>query len=530
LLVGALVAVAFGQLAAVLASLGAAALGTWVALGTMGATGTPLSLSTVTLPSILLALGCAYVMHVLTAARTLREPAAITAAIARVTRPIAISGLTTVIGFLAMSTVRIGAIRELATIGAIGVLSVLAAALTFAPAVLSLRPLGDRGGRLDWWIRGVLTRRLVSFAVERPRTILASWLVLGAVFGVGAANLKVETDIILWFPSGTPIRDSYEAIRARLSGITPMNVMIESEQGRAVTEPDVLAAVDALARHLEGLPEVGRALSVADPLGQIHAGFIGEADAELPDNRPLIEQYLVLLGSVPQLRDLISDDRMGANVLLRVDVNGSRQLLAVGDEVARWWREHGPADFSVQTTGIMYEFGRAEEEIAQGQLRGLGLAFAAIGVIFLALFRRPGPALAPFLPNALPLLMTYGFMGLVGIPLDAATVCIGSVALGIAVDDTVHVALGYRAARESGVHPQAALHLALHRVLPALMLTTIAIASGFAVLGLSEFTMVRHFGLVTAGMVVLCLLADATLLPVLLLAMEPKRSASTPPS
>ena len=530
LLVGLLVAIAFGHLTGVLASLGAAALGTWLALGTMGATETPLSLSTVTLPSILLAMGCAYVMHVLTAARSLREPAEIAAAIARVARPIAISGLTTVIGFLAMSSVRIGAIRELATIGAIGVLAVLAAALTFAPAVLSLRPLGDHGGRLDGWIRGALTRRLVSLAVGWPRAIVACWLVLGAVFAVGATNLRVETDIILWFPTGTPIRDSYEAIRARLSGITPMNVLIESEDGRAVTEPEVLGAVDALAQYLEGLPEIGRALSVADPLRQIHGGFAGLPDAGLPDNRPLTEQYLLLLSSLPQLRDVIRDDRLGANVLLRVDVNGSRRLLSVADEVERWWRENGAAGFTARTTGIMYEFGRAEEEIAQGQLRGLGLAFAAIAVIFLVLFRRPGLAVAPFLPNALPLLMTYGFMGLVGIPLDAATVCIGSVALGIAVDDTVHVAVSYRAARDSGVHPQAALHLALHRVLPALILTTIAIGIGFAVLGLSEFTLVRHFGLETAGMVVLCLLADVTLLPVLLLAVEARRRESAPPS
>ena len=98
------------------------------------------------------------------------------------------------------------------------------------------------------------------------------------------------------------------------------------------------------------------------------------------------------------------------------------------------------------------------------------------------------------------------------------------------MDDTVHVAVGYRAARDSGVHPQAALHLALHRVLPALILTTFAIAVGFAVLGLSEFTLVRHFGLVTAGMVVLCLLADTTLLPVLLLAADRKQRLPAPPS
>jgi hypothetical protein len=312
------------------------------------------------------------------------------------------------------------------------------------------------------------------------------------------------------------VREDYEAIRGRLSGITPMNVLVESRDGHAVTEPVALGAIDALARWLEEQPEVGRALSVADPLRQLHAGFSGRADAGLPEGRALVEQYLLLLGSVEALRDVIHDDRRSANVLLRVDVNGSQRLLAVAERVRSWWREHGAPGFDAHVTGIMYEFGRAEEEIAWSQIRGFASALVAIAAVLVAVFRSAWASFAALVPNAAPMLVFFGFMGLARIPLDAATVCIGSIALGIAVDDTVHLALGYRDERALGRGPRAALDATLGRVLPAVVTTTVAIALGFAVLGASGFTLIRHFGLVTAALVVVCLVADLTLLAPLL--------------
>ena len=133
-------------------------------------------------------------------------------------------------------------------------------------------------------------------------------------------------------------------------------------------------------------------------------------------------------------------------------------------------------------------------------------------------------AVGALVPNVLPLAATYGFMGMVGIPLDAATVCVGCIALGIAVDDTIHITTGYGEQRAAGRTVEDALQRTLGRVLPPVVFTTIAIAAGFAVLGLSEFTLVRNFGLVTAAMVVLCLVADLTLLPVVLRGVERMRS------
>jgi len=109
-------------------------------------------------------------------------------------------------------------------------------------------------------------------------------------------------------------------------------------------------------------------------------------------------------------------------------------------------------------------------------------------------------------------------MGLAGVALDAATVCLGSLALGIAVDDTIHVVTAYRDGIALGCKPIEALDRCFERVLPALALTTVIIATGFGVLALSEFTLIRNLGLMTSGLVALCLLADVTLLPALLVA------------
>jgi hypothetical protein len=289
-----------------------------------------------------------------------------------------------------------------------------------------------------------------------------------------------------------------------------------------VTEPAVLGAVDALTAHLAAQPEVGKALSVADPLRQLHGGFLDDASQPLPEGTALVEQYLLLLESVEQLEDLITGDRRAANILVRADDNGSAHLLAIADKVEAWWSEHGPPGFRATTTGIMYEFGRSTDEVSLGQIRGLLFALAAVGAVLFAIYRQAPLALVALLPNAVPVVMIFGTMGLLGIPLDAGTVLIGSFALGVAVDDTIHVVSAFHA--EAGQVPvREALERGLRRVLPALVYTTVTISLGFAVLALSHFSFTRNVGVLTAGVMGICLLADLTLLPALLLRLEGSR-------
>ncbi|NNL65618.1 MAG: MMPL family transporter, partial [Myxococcales bacterium] len=519
-LMGLLLWVAFRSPVALVIPALTAGLGAWLILGLMGAVGEPITLTAMILPSVLLALGCAYVMHVLVAARGVAEPDALVREIAEVTPAILLSGLTTAVGFFAITTIRIDAIRALGGYGGVGVLVVLAASLTVAPALLRLFPLSDRGAPLDGVIRKRLAPALLAGLVRHRAAVMLSWALLLLASGVGVARIHVETDAVRWWPPGSEMRNHYDAIRDRLSGISPMNVVIESHEGRRVIEPDVLPRIDALATHLASLPDVGKVVSIADPLRQLHGGFIDDPGQPLPEGEDLVAQYLLLLDSVEPVQDAVSFDRSAANVLLRLDDNGSRRLLEVAHEAESWWRRNGAEGFEARVTGIMYEFARSEETIAWGQIRGLSLAIAAIGAILLLVFRSLPIAGIALVPNLASLGVIYGLMGLLGVPLDAGTVCMGTLALGIAVDDTIHVVDRYRRGRAAGAGARAALADTYHHVLPALIYTSVAIALGFLALALSEFLLTRNLGLVTSVVVVICLVADTTLLPAVLLGQK----------
>jgi len=486
-------------------------------LEVMGALGFPFTMLSMLLPSVLLALGCAYVMHLLVACRGISEPSQLEHAVLSVARPTALSGITTSLGFLAVSAAPIQAIQDMGLLGATGVFFTTAAALTLAPALLRLAPRPEHDAAWDTWIERRLAPFVMGFVWTRRRTIVGCWGAFLVIFGWGLFKLKLETDVVHWFPEDTQIRRDYDEIRERLAGVSPINIVLEarSESDTAVS-PETLTRIAGLQAYLESLPEVGRAISIADPLRQLHGGFLDDPTQPVPDSAPLIAQYLLLLDSVDQIDDLLTPDHRQANILLRMDHNGSSRLLSIAEQAERWWAEHGSSEIDASATGIMFEFARSEDAITRGQLMGLMLALFAIGLILISVIRSPRTAAIALVPNAIPLVMVFGFLGLIGVPLDAGIVCLGSLALGIAVDDTTHIVLRYQDGVQRGEHPERALNHAFQSVLPAVVLSTLAVSLGFVVLGFSEFTLTRNLGLVTVAIVSACLVADATLLPALL--------------
>lgn len=514
--VGLLLFAIFRRAAAVLIPLATSGVATWVLLAALGATGTPVTVTTAILPSIMLALGCAYVMHLLTAASEAGSRDRLEGSLAAVARPIAISGITTAVGFLAIANVPIDAIRFVGLFGAIGAGVLMLTSLTLAPAILALWSVSGAAPGPGLRVRRMGRWMVLQAAGARRRSVVTSWLVVLAVSAYGVHSLEVNTDVTRWFPESSPVRQSWDAIRERLSGLTPVNVILESQGESRLSDPEMLAAVDALTRFLDGLPEVGKAVSIGDPLRQLHGGFVDDPTMPLPLGRGLTEQYLLLLSSVEPLRDLVTDDRSAANVLLRVDNNGSQPIRRLSGKIDRWWSEHGLTRVTARTTGTMYVFAQAEDDIAFGQLKGLVYAVGGIGAVLLFVFRQPIVVGTVLVANVTPIVLLLGMMGLCGVPLDAGTVLVGSIALGIAVDDAIHVVSTYQAERGRGCEPVQAILISYERVLPPLVYTTLAISIGFAVLGLSPFTFTRNLGLLTTAVMVLCWLADVTLLPAIL--------------
>lgn len=512
-----ILALSFGRARATIPALAVGGIGTATCLAAMAAAGTPLSFSTAVLPSVILALACAYAMHFLTAESRSIGRADTALELKAVAGPVALSGCTTALGFISMGTTNVSLIRDLAVFGALGVFVSTVACLTIVPALLSMLPAtGERTPR----ILGALEMRIgpawTEAVLRRRKPILFCWLAALLACVVGLSRLQVSSDVIEWFPPGGELRASYAQVTDRLSGITPVNVVVSPPAGSSAVSPEMVRRLAAFSAAAESHPAVGKSLSIADPLAMMHRE-IGDGDGlSLPSEASLISQYLALLDGVEQLDDVVTPTRDAANVLLRLNENSSEDIRAVEEWVRRWWVLHGVPGSKVDVTGIMYEFARAQDSIAWAGLRGAALAFVTIALLVAAYFRDARFLLAAVVINAVPVAVIMGVIGWLRVPLDAATVCVASLAVGIAVDDTIHALAEIRSASEPGKAFEKSVMVALPRVMTPLVLSTLAIGAGFGVLATSSIALISGLGLAMCAAVAACLLADLSLLPSLL--------------
>jgi predicted RND superfamily exporter protein len=299
-----------------LATIGAAV--TWT-LGTLGWLGIPLTLVTAVLPPLLLTVGFAYALHVVTADAGARgEPLLDDVGVA-----VLFAGLTTAIGFLALLLSPIHAIREFGVLAALGIAYTVVCTLTLAPALCALLPTpAPRGGG------GLLERgseRLARLDVRHRRAVIGGAAVL---FVAGCAALfHVETglDPIESFDRRAPQRVAFERIKGHLGGVSPLSVVLEAERG-AFAEPATLRQLEEFAEWLRADPDVAHVTSVAELLRLLHGSLRGNPDAGLPESRRMARQ-LLLLGAGPEQRGLIDAQQRSVRLRLRARSEDSASLL-----------------------------------------------------------------------------------------------------------------------------------------------------------------------------------------------------------
>lgn len=485
-----------------LATIGVAV--TWT-LGTLGWLGIPLTLVTAVLPPLLLTVGFAYALHVVTAESGVQGEAILD----DVGIAVLFAGLTTAIGFLALVLSPIGAIREFGVLAALGIGYTVFASLTLAPALCSALPepspktgraLLERGSSL-----------LARFDVRHRRSLIA---VAAVVFVVGCAALaQVQTgmDPVTSFRPQAPERVAVARIKAHFGGVSPLSVVLEAPRAGAFAEPAMLREVDALAAWLRADPDVAHVTSVAELLRVLHASVTGDPDAGLPASSRMARQ-LLLLGAGPQQRGLIDARQGSVRLLVRARAEDSATLLPLIERI-----EARIAELPVEggVTGTFVLLSRAGDALARGQLRSL---LAAVGVIYCVLalmFASARIGAIAFLPNALAIGVFFALLAWTGIPLNPTTGLIACTALGIAVDGTIHYLVHYRAeARRTGSETGAEA-AALRAVIRPVTCTALGLCGGFGSMWIAELQDHVHFGWLAAATLGTAWLSLVTLAPAL---------------
>jgi len=529
-LAAALCAVAFRSVRGVLLPIGAIALSLVWTLGAMGGSGSALNLVTTIVPPLVITLGFAAAIHVTAEYyQVLRHAAAGTAsldpashrqAIARVLEEmglaVAVNGLTTALGFASLLTSPVGAVREFGLWSVVGVVATTATALSFVPAAFALLgpprrlPRGAESG----WLEDA-AGRLAAFDVRHRRWILAAALAALALAVWGATRIHVATGYVTDFAADSPLRRSYDAVNEHLGGANAFFVVVEGDRAGAFAEPENLRALHELQAWLEDQPEIGATASLADGVMLLNRAFAGDESAalSLPGSPRLVKQ-LLLFGGDDLKRGFVDDPLRTANITARTSLDDSASMAALVERIDARLAEL-PRRLVGRVTGDAVLLNRSVDSVARGQLESLGTALFTIYLTLAALLTSFRVGLVALLPNALPIAIYYGALGWFGIPLTLTTSLIGSIALGIAVDDTVHYFTRFNLeARRLGDERRATAST-LRAVIRPVTFTTLGLCLGFLVMTSSELRSQAQFGVLAAFTLAVAWGVDLTLSPAL---------------
>ncbi|MCR9097719.1 MAG: efflux RND transporter permease subunit [bacterium] len=502
--------------------LAAVATGLLWTVGVMGWVGHDLNIVTTLIPPLVLALGFAYATHVVAGFAADGEAGSrddrARRALAHVAFPVTFTALTTAAGFLSLISNELGVIRGFGVFAAVSTAATLLAALTLVPLLLS-RTRGEAvaGSNPTTDFLDARFAALADLDARHATPILwigAGLVVLAFFF---ATRIEVNLPVIENFREDAEIRRAYETVDELFGGANQFFVMLRAEERRAFEDPALLREVAAFQTWLAEQPEIGGSTSVVQYLEVLNAGLGPEAGAvrRIPDSANLVAQ-LLLFGANEELDVLLDRAHQVITILVRSTATETSEFNRLAARIDARLAEL-PAGITSHTTGNAILLTRSADRIALGQAKSLAWAGAMIGVLLIFYFRSLRLGLFALLPNLLPVGLYFGLLGATGITLNNSTALMGSIVLGIAVDDTLHLVVEFRRGLEAGLDREAALREALVRVGRAITCTTLAVCVGLLVVGASALQNQAEFGLLGATTLLIAWLVDVTITPALCL-------------
>lgn len=479
------------------------------------------------LPPLLSALTISALVHVYnalqyTSHRGLSGRKRVESAMRDVQKPALYSALTTAAGLASLGFSSIPPIRMFGLSAAVGVCLMYVIIIYVLPPIFvqfDRRPWPKRKSGLQYMNKIVGT--LSGIGMRHPVAVIVVSAIALTATAPFMARIKVETNLLEFFHPGHPLRVDTAHIEEKLSGTLPLEVVFISDDPDRLLSPEVLREMRGLQLWLETLPSVDKTLSIADFVEEMHWGFNAEAPEyrSIPDDPSLISQYMFVYDG-EDLFDFIDQDYRYSRVAISANVHGAKQIRELID-ATRNQLESLP---EFQREGIRWEisgagrlFADQEKLLISGQAKSLGSALILIFLLLYYSWRSWRDAAICMIPNLSPILFIFIVMGMLRINLDMATTMIASVAVGIAIDDTIHVYHGFIRRVRAGISPVTALARTFQQAGRAVMTTTIILCSQFLLLLASAFVPMGHFGLLTSIGLLAALVFDLLLLPALLI-------------
>jgi hypothetical protein len=500
----------------------------------MALIGLPIGIPTQILPSFLLAVGVGGSVHLLVIffreydAGQDREKA-LARALHHSGLAIVMTALTTAGGLISFISAEVQPVADLGIFAPLGIGLGLSYCMVLLPALLNVIPLkrltprkrtnggGDRIERVLLWTG--------DRCVRRPKTVLAfmSAILLFAIAGI--TRLNSSFDPIAWFPEEDPIRIATDFVNEELGGSVSLEIIVDTGEENGLLDPSMLARIDLLSQRImqdEGVDNVpvGKVSSIVDVSKEIHQA-LNENDNDyyvIPSNRELIAQEMLLFenSGTDDLEQLVDSQFRRARITVNMPhapPTAYQPFIARIEIIAR---DTLGSDVEITMTGFASLMTRSLDAITISLQRSYLIALAIITPLMLLLLGTIRTGVAAMVPNLAPIVLTLGLMGWLGIPLDTFTLMIGSIAIGLAVDDTIHFMHVFRKYYEELSNTNEAVRETLRTTGHALLVTSIILSLSFFIYAFASLHNLVTFGMLTGITIIFAFVADITLSPALM--------------
>ncbi len=464
--------------------------------------------------------------------------------------PCLYTALTTIMAFSSLVVSGIKPVIDFGWMMTIGLTVTFTTTFLLFPALLVLmkRPEAEEDKHEGFEIMPALS----ALTVNHGNKVLLLSVVLFVLSIFGISKLEVENSFIDYFSKDTEIYRGLKLIDDKLGGTTSLDIILKFEdEVEEITEevgeddfdeeddfdfdfgggadedpadywftPDKVDEVKVIHDYLEGLPAVGKVLSLASLIRVGEDVNQGEFDA--------FELAIVYKRMPVELKASMIDP------YISIDDNEARINLRILDSLENLRRKElleqihfdltsklGFTDDRIAISGLLVLYNNMLQSLFKSQILTLGVVMAGIALMLLVLFRSVSLAIIGIIPNILASLIILGLMGLLRIPLDMMTITIAAITIGIAVDNSIHYIYRFREEFARTQDYVETLHYCHANIGKAVFYNAITIIIGFSILVMSNFIPTIYFGLLTAFAMLVALFAALTLLPKLILIWKP---------
>lgn len=429
--------------------------------------------------------------------------------------PCFLTTVTTFIGFLSLYSSDIPPIKEFSLIASAGMVFEFFFAFTFMPAFMLL----FNGKKLIRSPRGpfnmnLYLTRLSDFVCSYFRVIFLAGVLIIFISVWLSLKISVETELLAYFKPESPVRISTGFVEKELAGISTLDISFKAGKGKAFMQPESLGVIETFQNYVNKMDGVDKTLSIVDFIKEMNKSFHNENPGfyRIPDSADLISQYLLIYNS-DEIHNFVNDSFDHARVSIRISKHSTREQTVIIQQIQKVIETMDIQGIDIQVSGLVLQEVNTIDALVKGQVTSLAASsFIIILIMFFVLRSFPLGALS-ILPNLFPIVLNFGIMGLFNIPLNTATALVATVAICIAVDDTIHFLTEFKRNLTGGMETREAIQETLQRKGRAIIFSSLILAIGFGVMAFSRFVPTIDFGILSALIMITALVGDILFLP-----------------